>query len=165
LKGVLVARDINRQIEQRIQAFAEELNQLVRQAALEAVQDALGGRSVSRAAPVDRAPSRRGRATRRTGGRRSSQQMSGMMTALRDYVAQNPGARMEHISSALGRSTIELRLPVKKLLDAGVIRKEGEKRATEYFPGGGAGQPAKSKRAGTKKKRGRKKKTSKRSRR
>jgi hypothetical protein len=136
-----VARDINRQIEQRIQAFAQELNQLVRQAALEAVQDALGGQRTARptftaARPAASAP--RGR--RGAGGRRSPGQMEQMMASVRDYVAANPGTRMEKLSAAVGASTAELRLPVLKLLEEGAIRKQGEKRATEYFPGNGRAQ-------------------------
>jgi hypothetical protein len=158
-----VAQDINKQIERRIQAFAEELNQLVRQAALAAVNDALGGRPVSRAAAA--APGRPAKATRgrrSAGGRRSSQQMGNMMEAIKEHVAANPGARMEHISKALGKSTVELRLPVNKLLADGVIRKQGEKRATEYFPGGGGGGGGRRKTAAkrkTSKKRARKKTT------
>jgi hypothetical protein len=139
-----MAQDINKQIEQRIQAFAQELNQLVREAALQAVQDALGGgsRPASRTSGTARAAKAPGGA-RRTGGRRSSQQMATMMAAVRDFVASNPGARMEQISKGVGRSTVQLRLPVNKLLQEGHLQKRGEKRATEYFVGGGGGGRAK----------------------
>lgn len=135
-----MAQDINRQIEQRIQAFAQELNQLVRQAALEAVQDALGaGQRVARPSPA-RPGAKAPRARRGAGGRRSSQQMERMMRSVRDQVAANPGIRMEQLSDAVGASTAELRLPVTKLLQQGAIRKKGEKRATEYFPGNSGGR-------------------------
>lgn len=140
-RGVSVARDINRQIEQRIEAFAQELNQLVRQAALEAVQDALGaGAQAARPAPSQpAAKARRGRRAA-AGGRRSSQQMERMMRSVQEQVAANPGIRMEQLSAAVGVSTSELRLPVTKLLDQGTIRKKGEKRATEYYPGNSGGR-------------------------
>ncbi|MFW6067026.1 MAG: hypothetical protein ACOC97_01720 [Myxococcota bacterium] len=154
-----MAKDINRQIEERIRAFADELNQLVRQAALEAVQNALGASTPSRAGARGRASapasSARGRGA---GGRRSPRQMSQTMSALRTYVAQNPGARMEHISAALGRPTKELRLPVNKLLAEGAIRSEGHRRATKYYPAGGSGG---SRPGGTRKKTSRKKKAAK----
>jgi len=41
---------------------------------------------------------------------------------------------MEAISKALGTTTSDLTLPVKKLLAAKRVRFEGVKRATRYFP-------------------------------
>jgi hypothetical protein len=156
-----MARDINRQIEQRIQAFASELNDLVRAAALQAVADTLGGKvpSVSAAsAPSSRAPrAARGGADDGGGGRRSSAQLSNTMDTIRDFIAQNPGSRMEQISKGVGRTTPQLRLPINKLLAQGSIRKRGEKRATEYFAGAGGGSSKSAPKRKTAKRRGRKK--------
>lgn len=158
-----MAKDINRQIEERIQQFVSELNSLVRQAALEAVNDALGGQSRGGRFATPAAPASGARRTaRRIGGRgrRSSRQLEQTMAALRDFVAQNPGARMEHISAGLGMSTQQLRRPVDKLLKAGELRKRGEKRATEYFVGSGGGSGA-GRAAPSRKRSGAKKKTTK----
>jgi hypothetical protein len=156
-----MARDINRQIEQRIQAFASELNDLVRAAALQAVADALGGKAPSISAgpgPSSRAPrAARGGADDGGGGRRSSAQLSNTMDTIRDFIAQNPGSRMEQISKGVGRTTPQLRLPINKLLAQGAIRKRGEKRATEYFVGAGGGSSKSAPKRKTAKRRGRKK--------
>lgn len=169
-----MANDINKQIEDRIRAFADELNDLVRQAALDAVSQALGVAGARRptraAAPAPRATKARGRAGAGRRGRRSPQQMAGTMTEIRDFVTANPGARMEHMTRSLGQPAARLRSLVNKLLGQGAIRKTGEKRATQYYPSSGRGgavarkrtTAAKARRKGGRKKAGRKKSARKR---
>lgn len=137
---------IDDQIRTRIDVFVEEISGLVRQAAVEAVRAALQG---STPAPSLAAP-RRGRkpgpgagrkkATRKASGkriRRSAEDLERMGAALLDHVRQNPGSRMEEISSALGEDTKDLRRPVQMLVDAGRLRTQGQKRATQYYAGAG----------------------------
>jgi len=42
---------------------------------------------------------------------------------------------VEQIKLALGASTKDLALPMRKLVASGAVRSEGAKRATTYFPG------------------------------
>jgi hypothetical protein len=66
-----------------------------------------------------------------------------------DWSALEPGLRAESFrmrdlrdersAGSLGR---ELNLPIKKLLEDGSIRSEGTRRATKYFPSGGAASKA-----------------------
>lgn len=131
-----MANEVNKQIEARIQAFAKELNELVREAALEAVQDVLGGASkAGRATTASRVPAKRRPAT--PSGRLSSRQMAGAIEAVRNFIASNPGARMEQMTAALGQPAARLRGPVNKLIEQGQVRKTGEKRTTQYYPAAG----------------------------
>ncbi len=122
--------DIQNEINERIEAFVAEIAELARQAAHDALSTALTGAG---SAP---AKSRRASTTtrvRRQGGKRTSEELASMADAFLEHVGKNPGQRMEQISKALGYTTTELTLPVKKLLSAGSIHVEGQKRATQYY--------------------------------
>lgn len=133
---------IEKQIRASIESFVAELNALVRQAAVEAVQGALGGNSDSNPrntrrnarAPVQgSAPRRRARRGRRV--KRSPKTLARLQSRLLDEISRTPGQRIEAISRSMGVSTKDLNLPIKKLLESNRIKKRGEKRATEYFTG------------------------------
>ncbi|MFW5875109.1 MAG: hypothetical protein ACOCXM_00100 [Myxococcota bacterium] len=153
-----MAKDINEQIEERIRAFAAELNDLVRRAALESVHNALGG-GASTTASARAATTRAGRGAGAQ-GRRSPRQMAGTIDAVREFVANNPGARMEQMTAALGQPAARLRGPVNKLIEQGIVRKTGEKRATKYYPARRGGSAAKGSATGTTRRKTRKKKSS-----
>jgi DNA-binding NtrC family response regulator len=142
--------DFDMVVEQRIKEFVDELQALVRRAALAAVEDALGGEKTETSKPGPRkAPKQRvaaaaaaKKAPAKLGGRRSPAQLSRTVAELKSQIAANPGQSIEQIASALGTKTRVLALPVKKLIAAGDIRKEGVKRNTRYFPASGGAQPA-----------------------
>jgi DNA-binding NtrC family response regulator len=131
---------LEEQIRKSIDSFVDELNALVRQAAIKAVQDALGGDAAAPRRPAARpppshsaasAPSRRTRRSRRL--KRSPRALAKLQATLLDEIAHNPGQRIEAIGRRLGVSTKDLNLPMKKLLTDRKIKKKGEKRATEYY--------------------------------
>jgi hypothetical protein len=124
--------DTSQQIRDRIEEFVNQLNQLVRQTALESVQDALGsgagrgrGRGAARAAI--------GRGARRKGEKRSSDQIAETTKAVTTYVRKNPGQGVEAIAKGLGTVTKELTLPIRKLVAERQLKTKGQKRATKYF--------------------------------
>jgi hypothetical protein len=124
--------DTSQQIRDRIEDFVNQLNQLVRQTALESVQDALGsgagrgrGRGAARAAI--------GRGARRKGEKRSSDQIAETTKAVVTYVRKNPGQGVEAIAKGLGTVTKELTLPIRKLVAERQLKTKGQKRATKYF--------------------------------
>jgi hypothetical protein len=145
---------LDRQIQDRIQAFLTELSGLVRQSALEAVQVALGG---GVAAPARRGPGRprknaaagpiaaaapagtassapagkRGRKGKRA--KRSSADVDATAAALLTYVAANEGQSIEQIGKGMGVATKELKLPVIKLMEAKKLKTKGQRRGTKYF--------------------------------
>jgi hypothetical protein len=79
---------------------------------------------------------RRGRD--QAGNRRSPEEIDRAAQALLSEIQSNPGLRVEQIGRALGAATKDLSLPLKKLLSQRMVRSEGQRRATRYFPAGGS---------------------------
>jgi hypothetical protein len=141
---------VNDQIRDRVEAFAMELTELIRAAAMETVSAALGegtsgggrggrgrGRRAAAAAPAraTRGPGRPARAaSREKGAKRPPQEIEKLTDRLADYIKSNPGQRIEQVAQGMGTSTKELNLPVKKLISTKAIKTKGQKRATQYFP-------------------------------
>jgi hypothetical protein len=157
--------DAKNEIKNRVDAFVDELSALVRRAALEAVEQALGSKGGAPAAAPARKPGRprkvvaaapapaaeekkapgrpRGRpakaapaaaAKRRAGEKRSPVLLAQVTEQVNNHVKSNPGQGVEQIAKALGTSTKELTLPIRKLLSDKKITSKGQKRATRYFP-------------------------------
>ncbi|MFO0680511.1 MAG: hypothetical protein U0234_00605 [Sandaracinus sp.] len=134
---------IHDQIRRRIEAFSQELEALVRSAAIEAVRTSLGGASAPAAQPVARAassvrqtPSTKAPLTfkRKKGAKRTPEQLAKIDDAILGFVKTNPGQGVEHMAKSLGVSSNDLKLRVSLLLDGKKIKKTGVKRATKYFP-------------------------------
>lgn len=135
--------DIDERIEQRIRAFADELRELIREAAHEAIDQALAKTTSSRSAAArsgakaSAAKKRRATKKRRPrpkGKRRTEQQMQRDLDALRDHIGEHPGTTALDIAAELGMANREITRPIKKLLAAGEIRKTGVKSHTRYYP-------------------------------
>ena len=161
---------IQNELQPRIDAFIQEISDLVRRAALSSVREALqgDGSAPARRGPgrprkvVKKATTRKARAAKagapakRTGrpGRRSPQEVDAAAQQILEHVRANPGQRSEEIKTALGLRPEDFKLPVFKLLADGKVRTEGKRRGTKYFTGsGGGGRKAgkmASKRAGKK---------------
>lgn len=136
---------INDQIQAKVEAFTAELTELVRQSAIESVQEALGGYTP--------APARRGRKAtasttrrkapvkRRSPGkrvRRSEEEIAALQELVLTHVKTNDGHRLEEISRALGIESAELKRPVANLLEAKAMKTTGQKRGTKYHATGRA---------------------------
>jgi hypothetical protein len=138
-KGFSPMSDIQQQINARIEAFVSEVSALARQAAMEALSNALD-QTGARKRGV-RAATTNGvalaRTPRRKGAKRSPNEIQGTIAALEAHIAANPGQRMEEIATALHVGTKDLTLPIKKLLASKAIKRQGQKRATRYFPAEG----------------------------
>jgi hypothetical protein len=167
--------DIDSAIRARVDAFVNDLGNLVRAAAVQAVRGALGDGSAAprrrgrprKAAPVLGGIARRaapiaGRRGRR--GRRSPEAVGETADVVRAHVRAHPGQRLEEMGRELGVPTSDLKLPISKLLAGGELRTEGQKRGTRYFAArGSASRPPASPRAGAAMKTGqRKRRTAKR---
>jgi hypothetical protein len=159
---------IDTAIRTQIDTFLTSISQLVRQAAVEAVKDALGGTGPSVASPARRGPGRprkvaaAGSAPKAAKpgkrARRSAEDVEQVASQVLAYVQGNPGQRLEEIGRGLKVDTAGLKKPIQVLLGTGRLRTEGQKRGTKYFAGSGKAAPAKAaKKAGRKAgKRGRK---------
>ncbi|MBX7196134.1 MAG: DNA-binding protein [Sandaracinaceae bacterium] len=136
-----------------------ELETLIRTAALEAVQAALGGASAAKqssltaAAAKPAAPKASGASSSapkvapspstqasvpavkrvKKGTRRSAEDVAAAARTIKAHLAAHPGQGVEAIAKALGVPSKDLALPITNLLGARSIRKEGEKRGTRYF--------------------------------
>jgi hypothetical protein len=130
--------NIDERIEQRIRAFADELRALVREAAHQAIDEALGptttAPSTSRRSNAKHASSKTRRRPSPKGTRRTTDQMQRDLDALREHVRRHPGASALEIGAALGMATREIARPIKKLVAAGEVRKTGVKSNTRYYP-------------------------------
>jgi hypothetical protein len=128
------------QIQSRIQAFARELETLVRQAAIDAVAHSLGGAAArvpaSNGRPAAAVATPRGRKSKSKGpgGKRDPKVLAALTVKVGEWVKENPGKGVEDMGKALSKGTGELALPIAKLLAAKTIKKKGVKRATKYFP-------------------------------
>jgi hypothetical protein len=134
--------DVDNQIREQIEAFVNDLNQLVRQAALEAVAVALGGEEAAAGARVSRssrAPARGLPRGRGKGAKRTAEELEGTRESVLDYVRRNPGQGVEQIAKSLNVPSRDLVLPIRKLVADGQLSTKGQKRATKYFSGGGGG--------------------------
>jgi hypothetical protein len=133
---------VSEQIRARVEAFVDEMSDLIRESAMETVQKALaggGGDGGSRRGRRAGAGGRRAAApvsarSRAKGAKRSPDELEKLTTQLLTYVKGNPGQRIEQIAQGMGTSTKELNLPAKKLLAKKSLRTKGHKRATQYFP-------------------------------
>jgi hypothetical protein len=75
---------------------------------------------------------------RRKGAKRDAGALDALAEKFVNFVAKNPGLRIEQINKELGTTTKNLQLPVRKLLAEGRIKSKGTKRATTYTVGGAA---------------------------
>ncbi|MEB2312724.1 MAG: hypothetical protein OZ921_00910 [Sorangiineae bacterium] len=130
--------NVDQQIRERIESFVRELNALVRRAAIDAVARALDGKPEEPARPAAARAPRAPRAAKSAGGKRTPAQIDATAKRILKHVAEHPGQSVESMSKQLGVITRELALPIKKLVKSGELRTEGQRRATKYFPGGGA---------------------------
>jgi hypothetical protein len=138
-------------IRARIESFLAELSGFVRKAALDSVEEVLGGG----ARPMrSRGPGRRGargpgrsRKTARPSQRirRSAADLETIAARVLAHVRSNAGQRLEQIGKALEMETAVLKRPVADMLAGRKLRTKGQKRGTMYFAGGGRGGARKTK--------------------
>lgn len=141
--------EIDSQIRERVNAFVDELADLVRRSALEAVGSALGGPARPSGPRPGPAPRRKKKASRKAGAaRRGSAGAAQDPAELLAFIKSNPGLRLEELSSQMGIASATLRPAIVRLLGAGEIRTEGKARGTRYTAGGGRKAGAGRKKAG-----------------
>jgi hypothetical protein len=133
-----MANAIDDNIRSAIEAFVEDLAELVRQSALESVEAVFGGEGVTRTTRRPGRPRKTAGAARAAGGRRKGQKRSPaeiqeLQNRLLAAITKTPGQRKEQLGAALGASSKDLMLVTNKLLADGAIRKRGVKRATKYY--------------------------------
>ena len=131
--------NISDTIRAALDAFVNDLSNLIQEAALESVEQALseastipgrGGRGSRAAAPSSFVSLSQ---SRKKGSKRTPEELEQLIKKLHGYIAKNPGQRIEQIAQGLDISTKELNLPAKKLISEKKLSTKGQKRATTYF--------------------------------
>jgi hypothetical protein len=120
---------IEKQIDRLVVGFTTELQELVRRAVFEQVEEALSNVTDLKGR---RAAGVRGRLPGR-GGKRSPKEIEATTKKLLSHIEGNPNQRMEQISSALGIRTTLLQPCIKQLISEKKIKAKGKARGTTYL--------------------------------
>jgi hypothetical protein len=135
------------QIRARVDAFVGELSGLIREAALEAVQEAL----VRDAAGISTSRRKPGRPAKQ-GGRRSRAAFDAATVLA--AIKADPGTRTEIIAKGLGTDSKALKPAIDELVATKQITRKGKARGTTLHPtGSSASAPVAKKKASRKKRR------------
>ncbi|TAJ21109.1 MAG: DNA-binding protein [Planctomycetota bacterium] len=132
--------DSENDLRARVDAFVDDLNVLIREAALLAVHQALGvsgKRGPGRPRGAAKASVGTARAAKGGGKRakRDPKAVLAMADKVHAAVKAKPGQSVEQIGKALGAPTKALTLPIRKLIEAKRVKTKGQRRGTRYFPG------------------------------
>jgi hypothetical protein len=133
--------DFQTEMTNTVNNFVAQISELARRAALGTLEAAFGGQGGRGAAMAPVAigmPASGARVGRPRGGRgakRTSADIEAMSQQVVSFVKANPGLRIEQINKALGTTTKDLALPIRKLVADHVLTSKGQKRSTTYFPG------------------------------
>ena len=118
-------KNIQARIEENIEELFGNLNALVEEIALDAI-----ARRVQTKRPSP--GGRKRRAAQQP--RRQSEQVAALAEELYAAICRCPGETMATLRGQVSQSAKALALPTAKLLQAGRIKKIGERQFTRYFP-------------------------------
>jgi len=126
------------EIREAIDQFVSKMSDIFRRQSLEQMTRVLSGEMQTRGPgrPRKTALAVTHGVTGRPGIRRDPEALAATVKDVGAYIHAHPGQGVEQIKVALGRTSKELALPIKKLLAAKVVSTKGQKRATKYFPAG-----------------------------
>lgn len=133
--------NLQQNIEQQVGIFVHNVSALVRQAAIEALEQAI-------VVPTPRAEKpkqqhKRGkkgngggkrRVERKTAPPRDPAELSALTERLYQAIASHPGETMEVLAPAVGCPSLELRVSIGHLVERGRVKKAGQRRSMRYFP-------------------------------
>jgi hypothetical protein len=147
-------RSVNDQIRARLNAFVTELSDLIRQATLSDMAEAL--RSAEGHAPARRpatsvaiadarkqrkvavrksvAPAKAPTVASPAAPPRVPESLAQLMERIHSHIKANPGQGVVPMATSLGISNKDLRMPIRKLVEENKVRSTGKTRGTRYFP-------------------------------
>lgn len=144
-KAHMATKNIQQEIQDRIESFVNELSGLVRQAGLAAVHEALAGDTApkrdGRSRKKRSAPARRKavkRVARKLGKRakRSTAQVEAVAARILSHVKANEGTGVTEMGAALRMTPKEMRLPILRLVADKKLKTSGARRGTKYHAAG-----------------------------
>ena len=149
---------MNNQIRARVDAFVDDLSSLIQEAALQAVQAALGGGGMRRAAsPTSSAGAAPKNGRRKKAGRPGGGRSVDRAAVLEAIQAAGAPVRSATLAGVLGSSPPLLKPVLDELVASGQVKRAGMARGTTYEAGSGGGGSATPRKKKASKKAGRKK--------
>jgi hypothetical protein len=132
----------NGQLEQRIDDLVKGVLFAAREVALAAVAEAfardeeqLVERGDRDARPAKRRRSGGGEQVRRSGKKRSPDELVALGNKLCKAISRKPGESMTTYAQELGSTPIELGVPVRRLIEEGRVHAIGERNQRKYYAG------------------------------
>jgi hypothetical protein len=131
--------NLQQSIEQQVGVFMRNVSDLVRQAAIEALGQAI----VVPAVAAEGSNRRKRRKTSNGKGKRRARkpssprdpaEVSALTERLYEAIASQPGEMMEVLAPAVGCPATKLRVSIGHLVARGRVKKAGHRRSTRYFP-------------------------------
>ena len=132
--------NLQQSIEQQVGAFVRNISELVRRAAIDALERAIVVPAVGVAqVEFDRQKRRRTnngnqRPARKPAPPREPAELAALTERLYAAIASQPGETMEVLALAVGCPAKQLRVSIEHLLTRERVKKAGERRSTRYFP-------------------------------
>ena len=148
---------MNNQIRARVDAFVDDLSSLIQEAALQAVQAALGGGGMRRAASSASAAAAPKNGRRKKAGRPGGGRSVDSAAVLEAIQAAGAPVRSATLAGVLGSSPPLLKPVLDELVASGQVKRAGMARGTTYEAGSGGGGSATPRKKKASKKAGRKK--------
>lgn len=137
--------NLQQSIEQQVGAFVRNINELIRRAAIEALERAI---VVPGLGVVGHQPRRsetgngksKARSAKKPGPPRESAELAALTERLYEAIASRPGETMQTLAPVVGCPPPQLRVSIGQLMKLGRVKKAGERQFTRYFPMGAQGQ-------------------------
>jgi hypothetical protein len=117
-------KTIQARIEEHVDTLIGNLNALVRELAMAAIAERMGGRP-----PVEKRQ-------RMAAAHRKPEEIAALTEDLYAEVCRSPGQTMQTLSGAIGHPSALLSRPMRKLMGASRVKKAGQRNFTRYFPVG-----------------------------
>ena len=124
--------NLQAQIEERINAMVGDVLVLIRQAANDAVNNALSGTTATVGAGTGQ--KRNKRRVSKPQARRSPEEISKLCERLYQKIDEHPGQGMAAYAEALAVGARDLGVVVRRLKKGGRVRTVGERDRMRYFP-------------------------------
>ena len=133
--------NLQQSIEQQVGAFVRNISELVRRAAIDALEHAIVIPAVGVAAVEDQQKRRRTctgkgkqRPARKAAVPREPAELAALTERLYEAIASHSGETMEVLAPVVGSPAKQLRVSIEHLLTRERVKKAGERRSTRYFP-------------------------------